>query len=341
MPAEPGGEASVAPAFLTRGFADGDGPAILDLFARCFPHATRTMDHFRWKYENDPFGAGHISLTFDAAGTLVGHYAAYLVPFQWGDRVLSVHQVGDTMTLPAVRHIGRGPTSILGRTVQDFYDRFCTQQVAFNYGFNAANIHKFSLRFLGIERVAPVAWRERDLSLDPIPKLSRWARKAKGYRLDLLRQAGSELDEFFERVRPGYQFLVRRDARYLQWRYLDCPDTAYFVITIRRWGRLVGWSVFRVQGKSLIWGDALFDPEVPAAVSVMLRHVVPGYPVNRVEGWFPQHPEWFNAVLHELDFETGKEPQDLSLGCIPFAMGDAVSKMRESLYYTMGDSDLF
>ena len=74
---------------------------------------------------------------------------------------------------------------------------------------------------------------------------------------------------------PAYRFLVRRDARYLRWRYLECPDVPYFVVAIRKWRRLVGWSVFRVRDERLAWGDALFDPRYPDAVEVLLRHVVP------------------------------------------------------------------
>ena len=47
-----------------------------------------------------------------------------------------------------VRHVGRGPTSILGRTALHFYETFCEGKVAFNYGFNVANIQRFSLKFL-------------------------------------------------------------------------------------------------------------------------------------------------------------------------------------------------
>lgn len=341
MPDESPSSGSTTASLLTRGFAEEDAPAILALFSTCFPHAPRSMKHFRWKYEADPFGSRHISLTFDGGGTLAGHYAGYVVPFQLDDEVLLAHQVGDTMTLPSLRHVGRGPSSVLGRTAGDFYQRFCDGSIAFNYGFNVSNIQRFSLRFLRSDRVAPVAWRQRDLTANPFQRISRWARRARGYRLELLQRAGSELDEFFERVRPAYRFLVRRDARYLQWRYLDAPDGPYFVIAIRRWGRLVGWSVFRIKERSLIWGDALFDPSLPAAASVLLRHVVPEYPVDRVEGWFPQNPPWFSSLLDRLGFVEGQEPQDLSLMCVPFMMDDAVAKMRESLYYTMGDSDLF
>src|SRR6201999_1156454 len=109
--------------FLSRAYQAGDEAAILDLFATSF-HVPRSIEHWRWKFEDDPFGDRHISETFDAAGKLIGHYAGYVVPLRDGDRDLLVHQVGDTMTDAAVRHIGRGPSSILGRTAAHFYRTF-------------------------------------------------------------------------------------------------------------------------------------------------------------------------------------------------------------------------
>ena len=34
--------------FETRAWRPGDETAILDLFARAFPHAPRSLDHLRW-----------------------------------------------------------------------------------------------------------------------------------------------------------------------------------------------------------------------------------------------------------------------------------------------------
>ncbi len=73
----------------------------------------------------------------------------------------------------------------------------------------------------------------------------------------------------------------------------------------------------------------------------MLRHVVPPYPVESIEAWFPPRPAWFDAVLKRLGFEQRHEPQSLALMCVPWTMSDATEAMRERLYYTMGDSDLF
>src|ERR1043166_10073103 len=183
--------------FVTRAYRDGDEDAILDLFARSFPHAPRSRQSFDWKYRRNPFGNGHVSLTFDEDGQLVGHYAGYPVPFvERGERFIA-HQIGDTMTSPAVRHVGRGPTSILGRTAAHLYSGFCDGEVAVNYGFNVANIQKFSIRFLRSDLVEPVPYRVRDLERDPLRPLTRAERWARGFRLEEVRSIGAEWDEFF------------------------------------------------------------------------------------------------------------------------------------------------
>lgn len=316
--------------FLTRAFRAGDETQILELFARSF-HQPRTLEHFRWKYESNPFGNAHISVTFDESGKLVGHYAGYAVPFWCDGTTVIAHQIGDTMTEPSVRHIGRGPTGILGRTALHFYETFCENAVAFNYGFNVANIQKFSLRFLRSDRVESVAYRSA-----PVPaRIARWERWRRGHQLEIVEAPGEELDRFFMRVAPAYRFLVKRDAAYLRWRYFQHPDVAYVMVAVRRWRRLAGWMVFRIRGETFSVIDALVDPDCDDALDVMLRHVVPQYPVNRVEGWFPSRPSWLSPPL-----DPAPEPQDLGVMCVPFAMADATERMRANLYYAMGDSDL-
>jgi hypothetical protein len=320
--------------FIIRPFQPGDDGAILDLFNRCFPHAPRSIEQFRWKYQRNPFGNERISLAFDQRGRLVGHYAGYPVPVHADGRSLVAHQIGDTMTDPSIRHVGRGPTSILGRTALHFYEHFCQGKVAFNYGFNASNIQKFSMRFLRAERVEPVSYRV----WPRVPPLPRWRRWIPGLQIEVVRQATPEFDELFQRAAPRYQFLVRRDALYLRWRYLECPGAPYLFLAIRKWRRLIGWSVFVLRDSRFAWVDALFDPHHLDAIGIVLRQVAGG---GEVHCWLPGRPAWFGAALRDLGFESRPEPQDLAVMVVPFVMGDAGRRVGEEMHYAMGDSDLF
>lgn len=326
--------------FTIRRYRPGDEKAILELFARSF-HTTRPIDHWRWKYEDDPYGRERISVAFDDSGALVGHYAGYPVAFHLGGADVLANQIGDTMTDLSVRHIGRGATSVLGRTALHFYENFCQGQVAFNYGFNVSNIQKFSLRFLRSTRVESVAYRRRDLRVDPLRRLTRLERYARGIRLQLVSETTAEWDALFARVAGHHDFLVRRDARYVSWRYLARPDVAYVVVALRRWSHLAGWLVFRMRDDVMTIGDLLLDPGQSDILEPALRHLAMVYGAGAIEMWCPPRPRWLAEVVTSLRLECQPEPQDLSVMCVPFLDGDAPARMRESLYYTMGDGDLF
>src|SRR5258708_479372 len=82
---------------------------------------------------------------------------------------------------------------ILDRTALHFYEHFADDKVAFNYGFNVANIQKFSLRFLRSDRVEPVTYRVARPPLS-MPRFQRWAL---GYQLELVTEVTEEWDELF------------------------------------------------------------------------------------------------------------------------------------------------
>ena len=333
MPAEP------QQRFVVRQYQPGDEEAILELFARSFHHP-RSAAEWRWKYQENPQGRERISVAMDE-GRLVAHYAGYPVPFVRHGVTLEANQIGDTMTDPSIRHIGRGPTSILGRTALHFYDTFCEGRVAFNYGFNVANIQKFSLRFLRSDRVESVAYRIRDLLIHPFPPIGRVERWARGITLRVVQQTSEEWDELFLRVSRAYGFLVRRDAAYVTWRYLAAPPAGYVVVELRKWGRLAGWVVVRMRRGRLVVGDLLLDPDHADVLEVALRHLTHVMQAPAVELWCPARPLWLDGLLRDLRFESRPEPQDLSVMCVPFVERKATELMRAGLYYTMGDGDLF
>ncbi|HEX6178078.1 MAG TPA: GNAT family N-acetyltransferase [Thermoanaerobaculia bacterium] len=324
--------------FVVRAYEPGDETAILDLFARSF-HQPLTPQAWRWRYEDNPEGGTRISVAFEN-DRLVAHYAGYPVALELDGEPLQANQIGDTMTDPSVRQVGRGPTSILARTATHFYETFCEGRVAFNYGFNVSNIQKFSMRFLRAERVEPVVYRARDLRLRPFVKLSRAERWARGISLEVLTTVSAEFDDLFRRSAHHYSFLVKRDARYVRWRYLDSP-TAYHLVAIRKWRTLVGWLVFRMREDRFSLGDFFIDPAHVDGLEAAIRHLTSVVPATKIETWCPNRPVWLSNALQELGFEVLPEPQDLSLMCVPFARRDAANLMRARLFYTMGDGDLF
>jgi len=339
--------------FLIRGYAEGDEHQIVPLFNEAFK-TDRTLDHWYWKYRDNPYGSQRIGVGTSREGTVVSHYAGYPVPFcstieaDTSPRFFLTVHAGDTFTHPRARRIGLGKTGLLARTTFYYYAKFLEGFVPFAYGFNTATIKKLGERYLGYSFGDPVVlWRKR-ISQGRVERPRFFSRVLSGLRVEEVLSFNDEWDDFFARVCQAYAFLVRRDAAYLRWRYLECPDRRYRIFAVRKRGILAGWGVFRARGARLVWGDALFDSRFLESVSFLLRHAlaVTSENVETIEAWFSRNPSWWRDHIASIGFEADSEPDGLTL-CYrrfwnPLLDDDAVTeRLTDHFYYTWGDSDLF
>lgn len=330
--------------YFIRPYTPGDEKKILPMFNEVF-NVNRTIEHWYWKFRNDPFGAHKISEVFSEDGRLVAHYAGYPVPFYSlleSPETFVSYQIGDTMTRPSVRNIGLGKTGLLARVANHFYAKFC-EGIPFIYGFNTGNHKKLGIRYLGYTYISPVTFWVKNLGDNPLKSPSSLRRFFPGFAVDEVLSVNEEWDVFFRKVRTSYRFLVQRDAAYLRWRYLDCPDKVHRIFSVRKRGRLAGWGVFTCKGKRLIWGDALFDSSDIEPVGYLLRDVTKNYfpEAETIEGWFSRRPEWWSRLLEKTGFSIIPEPNDLAPCFVIFGDEKMKDKLEGHLYYTWGDSDLF
>lgn len=329
--------------FTVRSYERGDERQILSLFEQCFGHK-RSLEQWRWKYDDNPYGNRKISLAFSPEGELAAHYSAFPVRFFRAleePRSIVAFQIGDTMTAPPMRHVGRRRTSLLSRSQQHHFDTFCEQRVGFNYGFNTGKIQRYYLRLVPGSRFFESA-NLMVLEGAPLERLTARASHTL-YRVSPVERLDSEWDDFFYRVAKDYGFLVQRDRTYLAWRYLACPKPRYRFYRVSLGGEMVGWGVFHQLDDRLVWGDALFEPRYTAAAGALVAAAVEGCAEapQRVEGWFGANPRWWGSQLRDLGFDQRPEPQDLGMIYKPFLEPDPMNDFRNHLYYTMGDSDLF
>jgi hypothetical protein len=337
---------------VVRGYREGDEEPILDLFERAFHHR-RSLARWRWEYRENPYGNGRISLAVlddeAAAGgegrrEVLAHYAGYPVRFRMGgggEETVLAHHVGDTMTAPEARGVGRGDSSLLARTLRHFYATFCTGRIGFNFGTNTGKIQRFSRRTAGALRLEAVPFRVRTLDR-PFPSPGRLALRWGGWSVERIERWDERWDDLWRRARSAYGTLVERDARYLAWRHGACPDALPAFAVFRR-RRLVGWSVFRrLDDDRLVWGDALFDPRHPQAVGLLLARAVAAPELagaRTLEGWLTPRPAWWSDLVAGLGFAPRPEPEDLGLVYVPFDV-DPGERFAQDLYYTKADSDL-
>ncbi|MBW1791472.1 MAG: GNAT family N-acetyltransferase [Deltaproteobacteria bacterium] len=328
-----------------RSYNRGDEDNILQLFNQIF-QKDRTNEHWCWKFKDNPFGNLKIAEAVTKEGDLTGQYCGYPVPFysSVGEfKEFSSFQIGDTMTSLKARRSGFGKTGVLSRVTTYFYNKFCIDNVPFIYGFNTGKIRKLGERYLQYEYTSTVPYHVIDLRQKKIRAQSVVKRLLSGFAVEQVSEMTDEYDIFFERVCDDYGMLVKKTSLYLKWRYLDCPDTVHKMFAVRRFGKLVGWSVFSAIDGLLLWGDALFEKKYPAAVGFMLnylvRHLFKG--ITRIEGWFAPVPVWWTQILQDMGFEAVDEPNALAPTFKIFDSQFSTDFFESNFYYTMGDSDLF
>jgi hypothetical protein len=83
--------------------------------------------------------------------------------------------------------------------------------------------------------------------------------------------------DLWNKVGSKFDFIVRRDASYLNWRYASTPHVRYNAVLLEREGQLDGWAVFRhvrePLGRVTLLVDLLADPADDEGVAALLRRV--------------------------------------------------------------------
>ncbi|MCD6294674.1 MAG: GNAT family N-acetyltransferase, partial [Deltaproteobacteria bacterium] len=331
-----------------RVYRDGDELNILPMFQKVF-QTQRTMAHWKWKFRDNPFGSHKIALAVTADGFLAAHFCGYAVPFYssvGGPGEFMSLQGADVMTHPEFRRLGLGSTSVLTRVTTYFFNKFCVDNMPFMYGYVTGHHKKFGEKFLGYRYMSPIPYHVLDLnrvnrsSFTPMEKL---AKHIPFVTVKRITRMTADFDHLFKRASRDYGMLIKKDVAYLKWRYLDCPDQVHQLFAVKCFGRLVGWCVFSLRDRVLVWGDALFEKKYAWCVKMIFDPLLKKHfkGAERIEGWFSQKPEWWTTALKKAGFMKTADPNNLAAGIIFFDTAFNLPFVDCNLYYTMGDSDLF
>lgn len=81
----------------------------------------------------------------------------------------------------------------------------------------------------------------------------------------------------WDELAPQFDFAIRRDAAYLNWKYVSAPHVRYSVAALRRNDRNVGYAVYRhlhePRGRVTLLVDFLTAPDDEAGLNTLLRWV--------------------------------------------------------------------
>lgn len=96
-------------------------------------------------------------------------------------------------------------------------------------------------------------------------------------QVEVVRRFDRSMDRLWERVAPRLDLAVRRDAAYLNWKFIEPPHIRYAIAVLRRNDEPHGYAVYRhtrePQGKVTQIVDFLVDPSDERGLKTLLRWV--------------------------------------------------------------------
>lgn len=247
-----------------RPYEPGDESQIVALFARAFGRPM-TEAHWRWKVLGQPTPVNNVWLVV-AGSQVIGQYACIPTRF-WLDGQEQLVMVGvDAMVDPAYRRHGMWTA-----LVTHAHEVWSAAGVAFALGL--PNERWGSRRdALGWQSLFGLKWHIRPLQplrlvaqrlrlpqAVAVPALAAvWNRFWTGrlnvdptIELTSVQIAGAVFDEMWAAARLAGRdrplISVVRDRAWVQWRFLDVPESDYHLLFARRGGKPVGYVAFTIR----------------------------------------------------------------------------------------------
>lgn len=264
------------PDLTIRSYRPGDEERIVDTFNLVFRevcgpgYVDRTLAQWRWQYLQNPWGH-RMSLAAAPDGTIVSQYAGVpvLADTPHGPQTF-VHCV-DSMTHPAWR-AGLKRPGIFVITGLPFSAHSRRIGDAVLYGFPVDAAFRIGSRYLEYHFLRVIDFLIRDVGSGVIDPPA-------GLQLERVVTIPPDIGSLYDVVRSEKRLLLRRDYRYLDWRYVQNPARdEYELWTARQQGngRLRGFLVLK-PGSGLAPDAATIADwlasEHDAAVMQALLHV--------------------------------------------------------------------
>ena len=153
---------------------------------------------------------------------------------------------------------------------------------------------------------------------------------------------GAEIDELWERTRREYPVIFPRDAQFLNWRFVNCPQPSYRCFVAQRAGRAVGYVVLRrsepVELSQGIIVDLYASRGDTETIDQLVRHSLAffGDDVPAVD-YGTSVPE-FESVLRRHGFFRTRAHLPTCV-CRDTALSERLTRLGANWFLSKGDHD--
>jgi hypothetical protein len=327
------------------------------LFRRVFGADAAEANRLRWDWQyrrnpNGPPQAAPIWLAREGA-TVIGQYGTMPVRLAVLGKEIDAAWGMDVMVAPERQRQGVGDQ--LFRT----WDR----QVGAALGLGPSDASAQLFRKLGWPDIGAVPCLSKPLSRRALRRptwpvgVNRfvsavtlpWVRLVSRMKplqgeVRMTRQFDEGFTRLWDRVSPKFAFAVRRDAAYLNWKYIQTPHVRYSVAVLERQGVPEGYVVYRhvhePRGRVTLLVDFLADPGDEVGMLTLLRWIdreARAADSDKIRT-FALHAG-FRKLLRKSGYYAVKSSMTLVAKVNALSVPSSFYEDTDTWHVTLGDSD--
>jgi len=341
---------------ITR-YTPDDRRAVEALYRRVFGHDAAEASRLRWdwQYRRNPNNPGQEPEIWIAReGTaIVGQYATMPVRLRVKGQEVQGSWGMDVMVAPERQRQGLG--EVLFRT----WDR----NVGASLGLGLSDSSYRLFQKLNWPDVGPVACLVKPLTRRalrrpnwpqpinrlvsaltlPIVKIVARTRPLRA-EVRLIQRFDDSFNALWDELAPKFDFAVRRDAAYLNWKFVSAPHVRYSIATLRRDDRNIGYAVYRhlhePRGRVTLLVDFLVDPDDEPALRTLFHWI--DREARQADSdkirTFAMHAG-FRRVLKRSGYFQVKSTMEFVAKVNAVAAGPEFYENTDTWHVTLGDSD--
>jgi hypothetical protein len=309
--------------YLIRNCEKADAESIAGLFAEIFGK-TMTREHWLWKYSVPGNGKIYSKVAMDSKGSIIAYAGAIPLKGLFNNRATRFFQIADVMVHPEARgYFGR--KNVFGSLMKALFEDISREfSEVFCYGFPGKRPYRLGER-AGVYEKIEIAMEGTYRSRKPHLSL---------YSIKPIEWNDYRLESLWEKTAGNLHLSLVRDRNYLQWRYASNPLFTYKMLGLFLFGKLKGWLIMREEKEKVYVTDLLVKKENIRQALKALYGYCSKQKKSTLHIWLPK--SWRNGMRGFQQHET-----EVVVTNMVWKLPVKTSLAKESLYYTMGDTDIY
>jgi hypothetical protein len=309
---------------MIRDYKESDEKGITSLFREVFGKEM-TLEQWKWKYAVPGEGRIHSKVAEDKSPEIIGHAGAIPLRGLYRNKPIQVFQIVDVMVHPKARGFF-GKKNLFDRMIKELFEDLRKEfSHVFCYGFPGKRPYILGERIKVYDKIE----QGIDCCKSLTPSFS-----LNPYTIKPLSWDDGRVDTLWMHVSKEIDLAIMRDRQYLQWRYTTNPLFSYELLGCFLFGNLKGWLVMRHSGDEVFVVDLLTKPKRYMSMLKALESYLIFRGKKEIHFWLPER--WRKRIKGY----SMKETQVVVTNMI-WKLPIKTSTARESLYYTMGDADIY